>query len=123
MSETSEKPQRRVIDDANQVMMLLQDLRGREIYWSPKTDSWHYTYSGNDRHFIAQGVVELLVTSGALQPSYVGARDCFGLGPTLDVEASYEFSAKAGRTMLVYADKAAPAAAKKTNMRRDILTP
>ena len=84
---------------------LLAELRKRrdsEVYRIKGTDQWAITHRKGIR--VDSDLVSGLVKARVLRPTYLGLNDSFGLGPTIDVEATIEARRRSGiRTQIVYA--------------------
>ena len=95
----------RVIDDEHELMMLLHARSDRQIYRS-RVGTWHYTYSGSDRHRVSDDLVRRMVEARTLRPTYLGSEESFGLERTIDLDKTIQARRKAGkRDIIIYASQ------------------
>lgn len=96
-----------LVNNADELVAMLKvkgpDGQMRQLYRA-QDNTWHCTFSGNNRHIVDRRLITELVGSGVLSRVYNDTGDAYWLGQTIDMDATMAKRRQTGdRRVVVYA--------------------
>ncbi len=94
-----------LVTTQSEFLSIMREREDRHVYRVDGSNRWVFTNPGTARRVeVAPALIGELARLKVIRLAYLGVQDCYGLGPTVDVEASLELRRKTGnKKSVVYA--------------------